>query len=31
LGPLNPALTDAVKMRIQALQAADPATRRPFR
>jgi K+-transporting ATPase ATPase C chain len=24
LGPLNPALTDAVKMRIQALQAADP-------
>ena len=24
LGPLNPALTDAVKARIQALQAADP-------
>jgi K+-transporting ATPase ATPase C chain len=24
LGPLNPALTDAVKMRIEALQAADP-------
>ncbi len=24
LGPLNPALTDAVKMRIQALRAADP-------
>jgi K+-transporting ATPase ATPase C chain len=24
LGPLNPALTDAIKMRIQALQVADP-------
>jgi K+-transporting ATPase ATPase C chain len=29
LGPLNPALTDAVKMRIQALQAADPGNKEP--
>jgi K+-transporting ATPase ATPase C chain len=29
LGPLNPALTDAVKMRIQALQAADPGNKAP--
>ncbi len=28
-GPLNPALTDAVKMRIEALQAADPGNRAP--
>jgi K+-transporting ATPase ATPase C chain len=27
LGPLNPALTDAVKARIQALQGADPANK----
>jgi len=27
LGPLNPALTDAIKMRIEALQAADPVNR----
>jgi K+-transporting ATPase ATPase C chain len=30
LGPLNPALTDAVKARIQALRAADPANARPI-
>jgi K+-transporting ATPase ATPase C chain len=29
LGPLNPALTDAVKTRIQALQAADPLNKAP--
>jgi K+-transporting ATPase ATPase C chain len=29
LGPLNPALIDAVKARIQALQAADPGNRAP--
>ena len=29
LGPLNPALTDAVKARIAALQAADPANHAP--
>jgi potassium-transporting ATPase KdpC subunit len=29
LGPLNPALTDAVKTRIQALQAADPDNKEP--
>jgi len=30
LGPLNPALTDAVKMRILALKAADPGNRAPI-
>jgi len=30
LGPLNPALTDAVKGRIQALRAADPANSAPI-
>ncbi|HUA22478.1 MAG TPA: potassium-transporting ATPase subunit KdpC [Steroidobacteraceae bacterium] len=30
LGPLNPALTDAVKARISALQAADPGNRAPI-
>jgi K+-transporting ATPase ATPase C chain len=30
LGPLNPALTDAVKTRILALRAADPANRAPI-
>ncbi|MGA7540156.1 MAG: potassium-transporting ATPase subunit KdpC [Steroidobacteraceae bacterium] len=30
LGPLNPALTDAVKARIAALQAADPTNRAPI-
>jgi potassium-transporting ATPase KdpC subunit len=30
LGPLNPALTDAVKLRILALKAADPANRAPI-
>lgn len=30
LGPLNPALTDAVKARIAALQAADPGNRAPI-
>jgi K+-transporting ATPase ATPase C chain len=30
LGPLNPALTDAVKTRILALKAADPANRAPI-
>lgn len=29
LGPLNPALTDAVKARIQALQSADPGNTQP--
>lgn len=29
LGPLNPALTDAVKARIEALHAADPGNDRP--
>jgi K+-transporting ATPase ATPase C chain len=29
LGPLNPALTDAVKSRIEALRAADPGNRAP--
>ena len=29
LGPLNPALTDAVKTRIQALQATDPTNKAP--
>ncbi len=29
LGPLNPALTDAVKARIEALRAADPGNDRP--
>jgi K+-transporting ATPase ATPase C chain len=29
LGPLNPALTDAVKTRIQALQASDPTNKAP--
>ena len=29
LGPLNPALTDAVKVRIEALRAADPGNDRP--
>ena len=29
LGPLNPALTDAVKARIEALRAADPANKDP--
>lgn len=29
LGPTNPALTDAVKQRIEALQAADPANKLP--
>ena len=28
-GPLNPALTDAVKARIEALQAVDPANKQP--
>ncbi len=30
LGPLNPALTDAVKARIAALKAADPSNRAPI-
>jgi K+-transporting ATPase ATPase C chain len=30
LGPLNPALTDAIKSRIQALKAADPGNRAPI-
>jgi K+-transporting ATPase ATPase C chain len=30
LGPLNPALTEAVKARIQALQAADPGNKGPI-
>ena len=30
LGPLNPALTDAVKARIAALRAADPANHAPI-
>jgi potassium-transporting ATPase KdpC subunit len=30
LGPLNPALTDAIKTRIQALQAADPGNKAAF-
>jgi potassium-transporting ATPase KdpC subunit len=30
LGPLNPALIDAVKVRIQALQAADPGNNAPI-
>jgi potassium-transporting ATPase KdpC subunit len=30
LGPLNPALIDAVKARIQALQAADPGNKAPI-
>ena len=30
LGPLNPALTDAVKARIEALQAADPGNPAPI-
>jgi K+-transporting ATPase ATPase C chain len=30
LGPLNPALTDAIKTRIQALQAADPVNKAAF-
>ena len=30
LGPLNPALTDAVKARILALKAADPANKAPI-
>lgn len=30
LGPLNPAYIDAVKARIDALKAADPANRKPF-
>ncbi|HVW69372.1 MAG TPA: potassium-transporting ATPase subunit KdpC [Steroidobacteraceae bacterium] len=30
LGPLNPALTDAVKARVEALRAADPAQRTPI-
>lgn len=29
LGPLNPALTDAVKQRVQALRAADPGNTQP--
>ncbi|MER2603168.1 MAG: potassium-transporting ATPase subunit KdpC, partial [Candidatus Competibacter phosphatis] len=29
LGPLNPALTEAVKTRVEALRAADPANTRP--
>jgi K+-transporting ATPase ATPase C chain len=29
LGPLNPALTDGIKSRIEALQAADPANKAP--
>ena len=29
LGPLNPALTEAVKLRIEALQAADPGNKAP--
>jgi K+-transporting ATPase ATPase C chain len=29
LGPLNPALTDAVKARVEALRAADPGNRAP--
>ena len=29
MGPLNPALTDAVKARIEALRAADPANTAP--
>ena len=30
LGPLNPALTDAIKARIEALRAADPTNKAPF-
>jgi K+-transporting ATPase ATPase C chain len=30
LGPLNPALTDGIKSRIEALQAADPANKAPI-
>lgn len=30
LGPLNPALTDAIKSRIEALRAADPANKAPI-
>jgi K+-transporting ATPase ATPase C chain len=30
LGPLNPALTDAIKLRIAALKAADPTNTRPI-
>ncbi|HTT06095.1 MAG TPA: potassium-transporting ATPase subunit KdpC [Steroidobacteraceae bacterium] len=30
LGPLNPALTDAIRMRIDALHAADPTNRAPI-
>jgi potassium-transporting ATPase KdpC subunit len=30
LGPLNPALTDAVKMRVEALRAADPGNAAPI-
>lgn len=30
LGPLNPALTDAIKTRIEALRAADPANEAPI-
>jgi potassium-transporting ATPase KdpC subunit len=30
LGPLNPALIDAVKARVQALQAADPGNKEPI-
>lgn len=30
IGPLNPALTDAVKMRIDALRAADPTNKAPI-
>jgi K+-transporting ATPase ATPase C chain len=30
LGPLNPALTDGIKSRIEALQAADPTNRAPI-
>ncbi len=30
LGPLNPALTDGIKTRIQALQAADPSNKTPI-
>jgi potassium-transporting ATPase KdpC subunit len=30
LGPMNPALTEAVKARVQALQAADPGNARPI-